>query len=305
MVEVSKKGNEKTIAKKVRRGVSNSTRAVAQLKFHEKDAASNGLFIGHLADVTVTTTTNADGKIFTGMAVPHLTFHFASNHANVNEQRHVYQTLFPVESNVDTIPNGSKEWQVNNVLNWIKHILDVFYLKGRELTEEEEDALALDFVDFDEDNNWVSVDAEEVLKSYKKVFDNCAAMLNGSFNLEEGAVAKPCFKTEDGKFIHCWIKLLRHRKNKNGWQNVGVNGELSFDNFIGNGAVELVKGQNPPAILRIDLSRESITPKETKKQPSIGIPGVPQVPNTGVGAMPMDGVPAGDAFATAGSDMPF
>ena len=40
-----------TPAKKVRRGVSNQTKAVAQLRFHEKDAATNGLFIGHLEEV--------------------------------------------------------------------------------------------------------------------------------------------------------------------------------------------------------------------------------------------------------------
>ena len=34
--------------RKNRRGVSNETKAVSQLKFHEKDAAQNGLFIGHL-----------------------------------------------------------------------------------------------------------------------------------------------------------------------------------------------------------------------------------------------------------------
>ena len=34
--------NAQTVAKKVRRGVSNKTQAVAQLKFHEKDAAQNG-----------------------------------------------------------------------------------------------------------------------------------------------------------------------------------------------------------------------------------------------------------------------
>ena len=42
-----------TATKKVRRGVSNKTQAVAQLKFHEKDAAQNGLFVGHLEEVRV------------------------------------------------------------------------------------------------------------------------------------------------------------------------------------------------------------------------------------------------------------
>ena len=149
--------NAQTVAKKVRRGVSNKTQAVAQLKFHEKDAAQNGLFVGHLEEVRVDWSNNADTKSFTGMSIPRLTFHFASNHANASEKRHVYQTLFPVESNVNTIPGGSEDWRVNNVFNWIKHILDVFYLKGREMTEAEEDALSLTFEDFDENGEYKKV----------------------------------------------------------------------------------------------------------------------------------------------------
>ena len=41
-------------AKKVnRRGISNKTQAVSRLKFHEKDAAQNGLFMAHLDSVAV------------------------------------------------------------------------------------------------------------------------------------------------------------------------------------------------------------------------------------------------------------
>ena len=40
--------------KKLKRGVSNQTQAVNQLKFHEKDAAQNGLFVGHLDTVSLT-----------------------------------------------------------------------------------------------------------------------------------------------------------------------------------------------------------------------------------------------------------
>ena len=113
--------------KKARRGVSNETKATSQLRFHEKDAAPNGLFMAHLHSVSVEWSTNADGKQFTGEKVPRLQFEFASNTADANEMRHVYQSLFPVESNVNTIPGGQDEWKVNQVLSWIKHILDVYY----------------------------------------------------------------------------------------------------------------------------------------------------------------------------------
>lgn len=299
--------NAQTVAKKVRRGVSNKTQAVAQLKFHEKDAAQNGLFVGHLEEVRVDWSNNADAKSFTGMSIPRLTFHFASNHANASEKRHVYQTLFPIESNVNTIPGGSEDWRVNNVFNWIKHILDVFYLKGREMTEAEEDALSLTFEDFDENGEYVSVEVEDVIAGYRAIFENAAAMLNGSFELADGEVAKPVYKTSDGKYIPCWLKLLRHKKRKGDWINVGANGDLAFDGFIGNGVVELLKKDCPPTVLRLDLAKESITPKETKKTPTIGAPGMGAPAMGGVMAgAPSMGMPVDNgAFQAAGEDMPF
>lgn len=299
--------NAQTVAKKVRRGVSNKTQAVAQLKFHEKDAAQNGLFVGHLEEVRVDWSNNEDAKSFTGMSIPRLTFHFASNHANASEKRHVYQTLFPVESNVNTIPGGSEDWRVNNVFNWIKHILDVFYLKGREMTEAEEDALSLTFEDFDENGEYVSVEVEDVIAGYRAIFENAAAMLNGSFELADGEVAKPVYKTSDGKYIPCWLKLLRHKKRKGDWINVGANGDLAFDGFIGNGVVELLKKDCPPTVLRLDLAKESITPKETKKTPTIGAPGMGAPAMGGVMAgAPSMGMPVDNgAFQAAGEDMPF
>lgn len=293
--------------KKARRGVSNKTQAVAQLKFHEKDAAQNGLFVGHLESVSVEWFTDANGKEFTGEKVPRLVFHFTSNHANASEKRHVYQSLIPVPSNVNTIPEGIESWKVDNVFNWIKHILDVFYLKGRELTEEEEDALSLTFDDTDENGEYVSVEVADVLAGYRSVFENACAMLNGQFNLADGEIAKPCFKTSDGKFIPCWLKLLRHKKRKNDWINVTSNGDLGFDGFIGNGVVELMRKDMPPTVLRLDLSKESITPKETKKQPTIGAPGMAP----GIGGVAVDSMAgmAGNydaaAVAGAGDEMPF
>lgn len=303
-------GSAQPAAKKVRRGISNETRAVSQLKFHEKDAAQNGLFIGHLHAVTVEWSEGGDSSSFNGIKVPRLQFHFASNHANEAEMRHVYQTLFPVESSVDTIPGGQSEWRVNNVFAWIKHILDVFYLKGRKLTEQEEEALELPFVDYDDEGNFVVIDSQEVVNGYRSLFDNAAAMLNGTFNLVDGETAKPCFKTADGKFIPCWMKLLRAKKVKNAWKNVASGnaaGDLSFD-FIGAGAVELQKGNNPPTVLRLDLSKESITPKEVAKEPTIGGPGVPGMPQFGnvvaAGGAAVAG--ANGAYAEAGQgDMPF
>lgn len=296
-----------TVVKKSRRGVSNKTQAVAQLKFHEKDAAQNGLFIGHLENVSVEWYTDANGKDFTGEKVPRLVFHFASNHNSASEKRHAYQSLIPVPSNVNTIPDGQESWKVDNVFNWIKHILDVFYLKGRELTAVEEDALSLTFDDVDENGEYVPVETADVLSGYRTLFEAAAAMLNGQFNLGDGETAKPCYKTADGKFIPCWIKLLRHKKRKTDWINVTSNGDLGFDGFIGNGVVELLRKDMPPAVLRLDLAKESITPKEVKKAPTIGAPGMaPGIGGVMAGTMPeMGGNYDAGAVAAAADDMPF
>lgn len=303
-----------TAPKKNRRGVSNQTQAVAQLKFHEKDAAPNGLFIGHLEECRIDWSTNADGGAFTGISIPRVTLHFASEHKNAAEKRHVYQTIFPQPSNVETIPGGKEAWRVDNVFNWIKHILDVYYLKGREMTPEEEDALSLGFCDYEENGanyTYVPVDTEnDVVPAYRTLFENFVAMMNGTFGLADGEVAKPCYKTADGNFIPAWLKLIRHKKRKNEWVNVGQNGELAFDGFIGNGVVELIKKKDgnpmPPTVLRLDLSKESITPKEVKKTPTIGTPGA-NMAGGGivVDGMPMGNAPGSEAFAAAGSDLPF
>lgn len=301
-------GSAQPTVKKVRRGVSNKTKAVAQLRFHEKDASTqNGLFIGHLDSVTVDWSVNAEGKQFTGEKIPHVTLHFASNHPSASEQRHVYYTLNCVESNVNTIPGGSEEWKVNNIFNWMKHILDVYYLKGREMTEEEENALSLPFADYDDEGNYVVVETADVIAGYAFIFNNFAAMMNGQFNLKDGETAKPVYKTADGKFIPAWLKLLRHKKVKGEWRNVAQNGELGFDSFIGNGVVELIRKDMPPAVLRVDLAKESITPKETKKAPSIGAIGSNMASMGGVMAgAPMNmGAPTNSAFAEAADDMPF
>lgn len=302
--------NAQITAKKNRRGVSNKTKSVAQLKFHEKDAAQNGLFIGHLESASVEWSTNNEAKVFPGLAVPRIQLHFASNHTNTSEQRNVYKNINPVESNVNTIEGGKDEWQVNNVFGWIKHILDVLYLKGRDMTEEEEDLLTLPFSDIDDNGNYVPLEPEEVLKGYQYIFTNVVNMLNGNINLSDGETAKPCYKTADGKYIPLWMKLLRHKKVRNEWRDVAPNGELGFDNLLGNGVIEILKRDTAPAILRIDLSKESITPKETKKQPSVGVSGLGVNPIGGVAVNPsafnnLSSVGDGEAFAAADSDMPF
>lgn len=287
------------IKKQTRRGVSNQTQATNQLKFHEKDATSNGLFIARLADVEVKWSIPKDG-VFAGLKTPSLVFHFTSNHSDVTTLRHVYNTLFAVESNVNTIPGGKDAWKVNNVITHIKHVLDVFYLKDRALTPEEEDALVLDFVDFDEETGeYIIVEEQDVLNAYGTLFTNVANMLNGRFNLKEGEVAKPCYKDANGNYTPVWLKLLRAIKTRNGWSNVNQNEELSIPNFVGTGYLELQKPNIDPIHIRLDFVKESITPKEVNKRPTLGAtdmlggvaaPSMPGSPNP-FGSPTMDNLP--------------
>lgn len=290
-------------AKKKRRGINNQTQATTRLRFHEKDASRNGLFVGQLESISVEWSVNADGKQFTGMKMPRLQMVFTSRHADDAQKRYLTHSILPVESNVNTIPNGSEDWKVNNAFNWIKHILDVYYLKGRQMTELEEDALSLAYDDYDDEGNYIPVDPQDVLDSWATIFNNVVAMMDGRFNLPNGETPKPCYKDANGKPLAIWMKLLRAKKRKGEWIHVGQNGELDFDQFIGAGVIELMIPNKEPAVLRIDMAKESITPKEVKKTPSVGVPamgGVPVPADMGMG-MPMDN----SAFAAAGEEMPF
>lgn len=300
----------KAETKRIRRGISNETRAVNRLKFSDKDACNNGLFRGILESVTLNYATGSENSNFAGLKLPYITFLFTSDHAKVEEKRYLEHKVFPVESNVETIPGGDKEWRVNNVFKWIKHVLDIFYLNGRQLTEVEKESLTLPFEDFDENEEYVMVEPQTVLDGYATLFTNVIAMLNGTYSKETEATGKPCYKNANGKPIMIWMKLLRHKKNNKGVWNDIQNGELAFDPFIGSGCIERYRGDGTfPSILRLDITKESITYKETKKQPNLGGTGTPGILGgavmanaIGMNTMPIDN----NAFMAAGSeDGPF
>ena len=307
---------ETKTVKKNRRSISSSARTTI-LRFHEKDAVATpgpaqGLFIGHLETVEVAWATLAEDTkglpSFAGKAVPRLVLRFESNQTNLDERRHVSMTFLPVESNVDTIPGGSKAWQVDNIFTWMKNILDIYLLKGRELTDDEDSALALPFEDFDETNNYIPVEADDVIKGYQVVFENFAAMMNGTFSADGSeATGKKVYFTDKGTMIPLWMKLTRFQKSKNEWRPTGSNGELAFDAFYRTPLLEIAKSNVAPMKVSLDMSKESITPKEVKKAPSIGgqagMPGM----NGGVmvGNMPM-GMASNAAVAEAtAEEMPF
>lgn len=286
-----------TTKKKIRRGISNETRTVSRLKFDESVAnRTNGLFQAVIDTVEVRSAKigeDAAGMAsFAGLEIPTFVVNFHSLHDTPEKWRWVTLRLMAVESNVGTIPFGEEEWKVSNVLGYIKHLLDVLYLKGRDLTEEEENALELPFTDYEEDENgnivYNPIDAEEVVAGYRTLFTNAAAMLNGTWGLAEGANPKPCYVNPDGKKAWLWIKLLRFTKNRGKWQPVvrgGNNtGDLGFPNFLGTGVIERYVKESAPA-LRVDFTKESIIPQKYEEK---GI--APNLPNSMQGGIPIGGV---------------
>lgn len=288
------------------RGINNDLRDVTRKKFDERTDCNkaNGLFIGHLEDVKVDWATLKDDvqgmPSFAGMSIPYLTFTFASNHENINERRYVTQRLLPAESNVETIPGGKGAWKVDNIFRFMKHIYNVFVLKGRDLTEEEIDALTLPFEDFDENMQYVPVEAEEVIAGYKTVFENYVKLLNNN--------GKPVYNNAKGKPITIWMKLLRFVKNDGKWRAVVGSkssfGDLGFPTFINDGVIELYKEQSAPS-LHIDPYKESIVYQksaEQAKQPNVAMPGVGVMPGvqTATPINPVSGFNGGGDFSPFG-----
>lgn len=298
--------------KVTRRGIG-SARGTTRLKFTHELAKPNGLFVGHLDTVTVSTIKIGEDTTgmpsFNGLEIPKIVLTFASNEEDVNKRHFVSLTFTAVESNVNTIPAGKEEWKVNAVFDWFKHILNIFVLKGRELTEAEEEALSLPFEDFDENGEYVSLEPETVIAGWKTLFENFENILN------RGRDGEPYFKSKDGKSINLWMKLIRYTKNgKKGWQPIN-NGELAFPTFVGEGCIELYKN-GVPASIRVNPIRECIIPMNIDK---------PKAPNTpapvmmgGMNMPVMGGVPVADPMmggseasynaniaAQAASDMPF
>lgn len=302
---------ETTQTKKVNRRGVGTARGTTRLKFSHELAKQNGLFIAHLDSVTLSMIKIEEDTTgmpsFNGLEIPRITITFASNEEDAAKRHYISLSFNAVESNVNTIPGGKEEWKVNSVFDWFKHILNVYLLKGRELSEEEATALSLNFEDFDELGEYVSVEPEDVVAGWKVLFENFENIMN------RGRDGQPIFKTKDGKNIPVWIKLIRYIKNnKKGWHPVN-NGDLAFPAFVGEGCIEIFKQNTLPSI-RFDAVKEAILPMNIEKPKAPNMP----APGMSAGMAPaMGGVPVGDTMASmsagnfggiageAAEDMPF
>lgn len=280
------------VKKVSRRGLA-SARGTARLKFSNDQAKPNGLFLGHLEEVKYSTITIREDKTgmpsFNGFEIPKLTLTFASNEEDPNKRHYVSKTFTAVESNVNTIPGGKEEWKVNSVFDWLKHVLNVYYLKGRELTDEEATALSLTFEDFDEQGEYVSVDTKVVINAWKVLFENFENIMN------RGKDSKPVYYDKNNKFIPVWLKLLRYVKSKKSWTPIN-NGDLSLPQFVGEGCIEIYQQNTIPSI-KIDLVKETILIMNVEK------PKTPNMPAVGGMAPMMGGVAIDQIMNPMGADI--
>ena len=289
--------------KKVSRRGLGSARGTARLKFGNEQAKPNGLFLGHLEEVKYSTITIGEDKTgmpsFNGFEIPKLTLTFASNEEDPNKRHYVSKTFTAVESNVNTIPGGKEEWKVNSVFDWLKHVLNVYYLKGRELTDEEATALSLTFEDFDEQGEYVSVDTEIVINAWKVLFENFENIMN------RGKDGKPVYHDKNNKFIPVWLKLLRYVKSRKSWTPIN-NGDLSLPQFVGEGCIEIYQ-QNAIPSIKIDLVKETILIMNVEKPKTPNMPAVGgMVPMMGGVAIDQTMNPMGtDISSQTIDDMPF
>lgn len=266
-------GAQAAAAKPVRRrGISNETVGTTRLRFSHTDAKPNGLFIGHLEGVELSKVDikedSAGMPSFRGIELNRLVFTFASNEDDKAKRRYQTLSFMAVESNVNTIPGGKEEWKVTRIFNYLKHILDVYVLRGNAMTPEMEEALSLDFEDYDENGEYCQIAPEVVAAGWNKLFANFYQLFSTA---KDGA---PAWLTKDQKPIAVWIKLLRYIKSgKNGWTEID-RGNLSFPTYPGEGVLE-VYIQNVVPSIKLDATREAIKPMniEKKKAPNLQLPG--------------------------------
>lgn len=326
--EATQQANASAAPKKRKRGITNETRSVSRLKFHERDCAANGLFLTNFRSIEVGWATIGQETqglpSYNGEAVPRLSITVVSAKENDDNSKRWYNHSFLLpESTPATIPGGVDEWKVTSIFSFMKHVLEVLVLKGKLMTEEMEDMLTLPFEDYEEDElgncTYKEIPVSEVIQGWRVVFENFVKICNTA------ADGKPAFLKADGKPKVYWTKMIRCQKRKNKstkaleWYNIN-NGELAIPSFVGEGVFEEYKQGVEPNI-KLDTSKESITPKEISKAkaPNFAAPGLPGAPMMGgAPGMPMMGgsedmgmggfnpaFDAANAAKSAGSDLPF
>lgn len=219
------------------KGISNETKTVTLKKFKPNAKLNDGLNVGCLVDVVVSTAEIKDDSpmdSFRGMSIPRLSFIFESRMDAPGVKKSTYiHSYLPLEHTPESLQTGEggTAWRWDQMSQFIKHLLDV-YRDNKPLTEEEEKALTVDFID-EQDGLFIEQPADVVVAAYKKFFDNIALLFKPA--------DKAIWLNADGKEKIIWIKLLMSIKGK-----LINNGEFGIPGYIGEGVVELyIKGVPP------------------------------------------------------------
>lgn len=263
-----------------RRGIV-TAQAVNRKKFSHQDAKPCGLFLAHLEEINIQdvdfSENNAGAPSFSGLKVPRISFVFCTNEENPSDRKYYTHSFLAVESTVKTAPGGDNAYQVDTILSYFNHLIDVYYCKGvsiaEKLTPEQQEKLTLPIEDYDYDKNeYLLVEPEDVIKGWKQLFENVKEFM------ETGNDGKPVYKNKDGKSYPVWLKLLRYIKTGKGknkkWNEVN-NGELGLPRFVGEGVIELFRAQTPPS-MRINYITERLEPMVIQEdKPTTKMPVVP------------------------------
>lgn len=233
------------------KGISNETRGAALKKFKPTPERNGGLCIGTLVDVTVGEAEIKDDspmESFRGHSVPRLNFTFESRLDPKGVKPSVYNHSFlAIEHTPDSLTSEG-DWRWRQLSQTIKHFLDV-YRNNAELTKEEVEKLAVDFVD-EEDGVFVEQPADVVIAAYRKFFENIVSMFK-----PEG---KAIYKDVNGKDKLVWMKLLLDVKG-----NQVNRGDYGFSGYPGEGLIELYQdGVKPSISIQINKG-ENIIPRVT------------------------------------------
>lgn len=257
--------------KKVGRGIG-TARGTTRLKFsHEHANSKNGLFLAHIDSVVLSTAKIGEDTTgmpsFNGMEIPRLAIVFASNENEAAKRKYITLSWNAVESNVNTIQGGKEAWKVDSIFDYMKHILDVFVLKGKEMTADMEEKLTLPFNDTDENGEYSPVEPEVVIAGWTTLFQNFVTILT------TGNDGKPVYQTKEGTPITLWIKLLRFQKQGKAWKALNSRGDLAFPAFVGEGVIEIYNQNTPPSI-KINVMREDIKPRQIEERKEPNLPGI-------------------------------
>ncbi len=242
------------------KGINNETRSSSQKKFKPSPALWDGLCLGALTDVTVTTAKIKDDspmESFRSMEIPRLSFVYESRNDAPGVKGSVYiDSFLPIEHTPESLMDGKDGglWRWNQMSQRIKHVLEVFR-EYAPFTDEEVKKLMVDFEEEDKDGVFKEQPATVVVAAYKAFFDNIVTLFKPK--------DKGIYKDANGKDRWVWMKLLLDIK-----LHPVNNNDYGFAGYPGEGLIELWQKDIDPSLF-INISKgENIEPRAAGATPA-------------------------------------